>query len=277
MKIVSFLDPESSKNKSLKDSTKGLSLNSSREVANAAPSKDPRRLVPIRTDDRSINLDTLKQASALSPKKNGKKSSPLKSRSTSKRKPSVNREQNGAKVENNQEGVKPPTRSVKTSNLMMAKAKEEKIAKLKQDLNIPNIKFREIKDGGQVEEEEESHHSIESPEPQIEPEVELSEIKKGVEAKVSAEGDFDYSGADSDEISNQDSRVSVDYQAEPKEINEDDYLRELLKETDEDLEAIEDVKKRQEIKAYRKMKRAQVEEELKIDGSLSLFETTDQL
>lgn len=156
---------------------------------------------------------------------------------------------------------------------MVNKAKEEKIAKLKHDLSVPKIKFREIKEGQNEEDDQNSDNLDESEVAQ--PEAELSGPKKATvgEAKPPGDDEFDYSRAESSQISSADSRPSIEYKDEAKELNESDYLKELINAKDDDLDTIEDPKKRQEIIEYRKNKRAQAEEELRLDGNPYLLRT----
>jgi hypothetical protein len=249
------------------------SLNNSRDISLKSPPKGQRRLIPIKTEDRSLNLNSLKQSS---PRNSSKKNSPTISprlRSSSKKKRTVTKPVLELAEVQKDADLKAQSRASKEAT---DRTSEEMIAKLKNDLNIPKIKFRELKEG----ESPRDRDLLDELDPMdferqstIKPDggdqfssIEQSEDKAG----------FDYSRELSHNMSHGDSRPSIDYKDDGKELNESDYLKGLINANDDDLEAIEDEKKRKEIKEYRQVKRAQAEEELKVDGRLRLLEIIDR-
>ena len=239
-------------------------MNNSRDNSHVSPAKDNKRLVPIKTEDRSINLNSLKQSPLKKPKSRSTSLSRSdRSKGSHKKRPSPVRPK--IEILETKSSMASKTRT-EASKDTVTKANEEQIAKLKHDLHVPKIKFRELKNG--VVPEESDHYY----------DLDVSEVAKNthddhdfddelIQVKDPKTDDFDYSREDDDSNSRFDSRPSIEYKEVAKALNESDYLREIINGKDEDLEAIEDVKKRQEIKEYRNAKRAQAEEELKLDGS----------
>lgn len=228
-----------------------------------------RRLVPCRVEDRTVNLNNFgvspKQPKKANPssKNSVKRTDRSSSKKTKVAKPSPKIDIQKEKVGSDQ------TSSLQDSKINMNQSDDrltsERISKMKQDLYAPKIEFRELKDDEEPEQIAESRVIDGTDKSTVSRGNQFDKKSQAQEGPADI-ADFEYSRDSGILAPGDDSRVSLSYHEDRGDNSA--YLLDLINGKDDDLDKIEDTRKREEIREYRKKKRLAAEEELKIDGKL---------